>query len=210
MNDETLDVAVLLYDDVELLDIAGPLEVLAVANRLHLRGSSTGPLFNVTTVADTAGRPVRTRASLDVVAGAGYDEAQNVDIVLVPGGVTGAAENDDDLLGWLRSTANSARISASICNGALLMDRAGLFADGDSVTTHWEDAALLKRRRPALQVDASLPWIDLGRIITSAGISAGIDMSLYLVSRVGGHELGQRTAKQMVYPWRESTASLSG
>lgn len=205
MTDHTLQVAMLLYDDVELLDVSGPLEVLSVANRLHLRASSTAPLFEITTVADRA-RPVRTRGVLTVVAGAGYDDVTSADVVLVPGGVTGAAETDERLLDWLRSTAKTARICASICNGALLLVRAGLLADGDRVTTHWEDAPLLRLRQPTLDVDETKPWIDIGRVITSAGISAGIDMTLHLVSRVGGYELASRTARQMVYPWRESTA----
>lgn len=206
MHDRSVQVAMLLYDDVELLDVSGPLEVLSVANRLHLRTSSTAPLFRITTVADRA-RQIRTRGVLTVLAGAGFDDVTSADVVLVPGGVTGAAETDERLLDWLRSTAKTARICASICNGALLLARAGLLADGDRVTTHWEDASLLRLVQPMVDVDETKPWIDIGRIITSAGISAGIDMTLHLVSRVGNYELARSTARQMVYPWRESAAA---
>lgn len=205
MRDDPLHVAMLLYDDVELLDVCGPLEVLTVANRLHVRTSSTAPLFEIATVADRAG-PVRTRGALTVLAGAAFEDVHSADIVLVPGGVTEAAETDERLVDWLRSTAQAARICASICNGALLLGRAGLLVDGDRVTTHWEDAPLLRLRHPELDVDETKPWIDIGRTVTSAGISAGIDMTLHLVSRVGGVELARSTARQMVYPWRESAS----
>ena len=108
-----------------------------------------------------------------------------------------------DLTDWLRRAAPRARRTVAVCTGAFLLARAGLL-DGRRVTTHWEDLDDLRRLFPALVVESGEHWIDTGAIVTSAGISAGLDMSLHLVSRLASLELAERTARQMDYVWRRA------
>jgi transcriptional regulator GlxA family with amidase domain len=109
----------------------------------------------------------------------------------------------ESVIDWIAARARTAALTASVCTGAFLLARAGLL-DGRRVTTHWEDVGDLRRMFPALKVEEGPRWIDEGAIVTSAGISAGIDMSLHLVERRGGEALALRTARQMDYDWRRS------
>ena len=106
-----------------------------------------------------------------------------------------------DLTAWIAREAPKTTLTASVCTGAFLLAKAGLL-DGRRVTTHWEDVGDLRRLFPSLRVEEGPQWIDEGRIVTSAGISAGLDMSLHLVSRLASVELAERTARQMDYAWR--------
>ena len=96
-------------------------------------------------------------------------------------------------------------MTASVCTGAFLLAKAGLL-HGKTVTTHWDDLDDLHAQFPDLTVRGDTRWIDEGTIVTSAGISAGIDMSLHLVARLAGEELGVRTARQMDYAWHRAPA----
>jgi len=98
-------------------------------------------------------------------------------------------------------------VTASVCTGAFLLAQAGLL-EGKQATTHWEDLAGLRRLFPGVDVIEGRRWVDLGSIVTSAGISAGIDMSLHLVARLPGAEVARRTARQMQYDWWDDTQSL--
>jgi len=111
-----------------------------------------------------------------------------------------------ETLRWIARTAAEAKIVASVCTGAFLLAASGVVTN-DAVTTHWEDIAELRERFPSLDVREDVRWVDNGRIVTSAGISAGIDMSLHLVERLAGLELAERTARQMDYEWNRSNPS---
>ena len=104
------------------------------------------------------------------------------------------------IIDWIKSTSDAATITASVCTGAFLLAQAGVI-DSHNVTTHWEDIADLQRAFPALNVISGQRWVDEGSVVTSAGISAGIDMSLHLVARILGNELAQRTATQLEFDW---------
>ncbi len=110
-------------------------------------------------------------------------------------------ERNEKLINWLVEANRDAVVTASVCTGALLLATAGLL-DGREATSHWEDVDELERRLPQISVRRGLRWVDEGRIVTSAGISAGIDMSLHLVRRHEGEELAKATAHQMEYDWR--------
>ena len=105
------------------------------------------------------------------------------------------------MIDWIRESAPTARITASVCTGAFFLAKAGLLK-GREVTTHWEDADELQAAYPDLKVRKDRRWVDSGQIVTSGGISAGIDMSLHLIERLVGLDLAQRTARQMDYEWR--------
>jgi len=110
-------------------------------------------------------------------------------------------------LDWIARTATQAQITASVCTGAFLLAASGVVAT-EAVTTHWEDVDELRARFPHLTVRANRRWVDSGAVVTSAGISAGIDMCLHLVARLAGPTLAERTAHQMDYPWAGGTAPL--
>lgn len=124
----------------------------------------------------------------------------------MPGGVTTAIEADPAVLRFVAEAARSARTVASVCTGAFPLARAGLL-DGLPATTHWEDLAELRERFPAVRVVDDVRWTDTGRVATSAGVSAGIDLALHLVSREADEELAVATARQMDHPWRPAAAT---
>jgi transcriptional regulator GlxA family with amidase domain len=196
-------IGIYLFDEVEVLDFAGPFEVFSTASRVAARQKDGSPApFTVTLIADRP-RTVRARGGLPVVCAASIDEHPALDVLLVPGGEVSAELRRDSVIAWLRRTAPHVALTASVCTGAFLLAQAGLLA-GRRVTTHWEDLDELRRSFPDLTVEAGPPFIDQGEIVTSAGISAGLDMSLYLVARLASPELAERTARQMDYVWRRS------
>ncbi|MBT0960017.1 DJ-1/PfpI family protein [Denitromonas iodatirespirans] len=197
-----------LYDDVEVLDFAGPFEVFSTASRVALRRrpDAAAP-FRVVTIARHRA-PVRARAGLPVLPETTLADHPPLDALIVPGGDERAERGQADLRHWLRTQAAQVEVLASVCTGAFLLAGAGLL-DGRTVTTHWEDVAELAAAFPALTVADTGRWIDDGNIVSSAGISAGIDMSLHLVARWMGTELAMATARQMDYHWRDSPAEPS-
>jgi len=195
----------LMFDGVELLDFAGPYEVFTTANRMQRRmaaeqgQSDPGPPFELHT-ASPSGLPVEARAGLRLLPDHGLADAPEVDWLLVPGGVVERLLCDTAVLGVLANRGEKANCVASVCTGALVLAAAGLLKSARA-TTHWEDLAELAERHPDLEVIAGMRWVDNGKVVTSAGIAAGIDMSLHLVARHAGEELARRTARQMDTPW---------
>ena len=200
-----MNVGILIFDEVELLDMAGPYEVFTTAARVHGRSQPAGtpPLFNVFTLARSAA-PVQARAGLRLQPDRTLDDHPLLDCAIVPGGVVDAELGQAALMDWIRAQAQTpVRILASVCTGALLLAQAGVL-DGLEATTHWEDVDALRALRPGLRVLEGRRWVDGGRIVSSAGISAGIDMSLHLVERLHSRELALRTARQLEFDWTEA------
>ncbi|MFT3868609.1 MAG: DJ-1/PfpI family protein [Nibricoccus sp.] len=186
-------VAILIFDEVEVLDFAGPFEVFGVANEL-----SKGTAFNLVTAA-TSRATIRTVNGLKVLPDHTLEDCPAPDALIVPGGAgTRKLLNQPTLLEWLRIKARSAEIVASVCTGALLLGKIGLL-DGIRVTTHRQCLDELRAIAPAAIVDPSHRFHDNGKICTSAGISAGIDLSLHLVARLLGPEAAALTASYMEY-----------
>lgn len=200
----TRRIAILAFDEVEALDLAGPYEVFTTATRMQQRATpSAPPLFEVACVARTSAL-VRMRAGLSILPSFTFAEAPSPDVLIVPGGVIDTAMACVDTIGWIASASHKAELIASVCTGAFLLAQAQVVENGP-VTTHWEDIADLRQRFPKLDVQENMRWIDRGRIVTSAGITAGIDMSLHLVSRLAGEALALRTARQMDFAWTHPT-----
>ena len=198
-----IKVAIFIFPGVEVLDFAGPYEVFTTASRVHARMHPAAPQpFEVFTIAQDA-QPIKAQAGLAVLAD--YTSATHppIDLLIVPGGVVTEELNKPAIISWLAATAAQTQITASVCTGAFLLAKAGLL-NRKRVTTHWEDIADLRHDFPALQVIDSARWVDAGEIVTSGGISAGIDMSLHLVERLAGRELALKTARQMDYRWEEN------
>ncbi|MEV6618379.1 DJ-1/PfpI family protein [Streptomyces sp. NPDC051051] len=210
MNPDTiapLTFGMLIFDGVEVLDMGGPFEVFSTAGRLA-RTADDEPLLRVLTVAATD-QPVRCRGGLKVVADHTLDEDPPFDVLVIPGGVTTAAEADADVIDWLARRRRTSTLAFSICTGAFLLAATGAL-DGRPATTHWEDQEELARRRPDVRVRTDVRWVDDGDIVTSAGISAGIDASLHLVGRLFDERLARRTALQMEYAWAAERIAEAG
>ena len=196
----TLKVAILAFDEVEALDFAGPYEVFTTASRMALRErpSDAAP-FEVVSVARHR-EPVRARAGLTLLPDHGFADAPPVDVLIVPGGIVDQPMRCPETLRWVAQASERAQLTASVCTGAFVLAASGVLNAGP-VTTHREDQADLALAFPALEVKAGVRWVDQGRIVTSGGISAGIDMSLHLVARLAGEALALRTARQMEFQW---------
>lgn len=196
-------VGIFVFDDVEVLDFAGPYEVFTTATRMHARARpGEPPLFDVFTIGQTKA-PLRARAGLSVFPDHDFATHPPLDVLIVPGGVVTAELAKPAVIAWIARTATRPEITASVCTGAFLLAQAGLLA-GRSATTHWEDIADLRAMFPDLHVIENQRWVDAGRIVTSGGISAGIDMSLHLVERLAGRALAERTARQLEFDWTEN------
>ena len=201
-------IGILVFDDVEVLDACGPYEVFTTAARVAVRRGDApeeAPPFQVLLVAADASRPVRARAGLRIGVDVALADAPALDLLLVPGGVTDAVEADADVVAWVRERAAVTPLVASVCTGAFVLAAAGVVVD-QTVTTHWEDVADLRRRWPALDVVEDRRWVRDGDTFTSAGISAGIDLALHLVEVRAGRELAEATARQLDYAWQENAA----
>ena len=202
----TRNVGIYIFDEVEVLDLGGPFEVFSTASRMksRLQPGATKP-FEVFTIAH-ATRSIRARGGLLVQPAFDLTNHPAPDLLIVPGGVVTAELQRVDVIEWIARTARAATITASVCTGAFLLGKAGLLRD-KTVTTHWEDIVDLRTMFPGLQVRGDKRWIDAGAVVTSAGISAGIDMSLHLVARLEGEELALRTARQMDYDWQRAPSA---
>lgn len=198
----TRTIGIYVYDDVEVLDFAGPYEVFTCATRVaaRLAPGAEAP-FRVRTIGAGVGM-LRARAGLSVLPEADFAGAGKIDVLIIPGGVVDAELAKAGVVAWIAATAAAAELTASVCTGAFLLARAGLL-DGREATTHWEDVDDLRAAFPLVKVKAERRWIDDGAIVTSGGISAGIDMSLHLVARLAGRDLALRTARQMEYDWNQ-------
>ena len=186
-------VAIFIFDEVEVLDFAGPYEVFAVT------GAQT-QAFDVFTVAETD-QPVRARNGLMVLPTHSFATAPRADIVVIPGGYgTRPLLQNEGVIAWVRKMDQEAQLTLSVCTGSLLLGRAGLL-DGLAATTHHLAFEELRKCAPKSEIREGARLVDNGRIVTSAGVSAGIDMSFHIVARELGQEAAQKIARYIEYPW---------
>jgi transcriptional regulator GlxA family with amidase domain len=190
----TREVLIVLFEGVQSLDVTGPLEVLVGANRW--RGTRGGHPFYRVRTASLGGVPVRASSGLGIAADADLGGEWPADLLLVPGG-EGAREPVDGLVGWLRERAPGTRQVISVCTGAFLLGEAGLLA-GRTVTTHWAYCEALARRFPDVNVLAEPIWMRDGNLVTSAGVTCGIDLALALVEEDLGREAALAVARHLV------------
>jgi transcriptional regulator GlxA family with amidase domain len=187
------NVAILIFDDVEVLDFTGPFEVFAKTDEIC--GYDT---FHTFTFAESPGS-VRARNGLKVVPDFTLENCPPPHVLVVPGGQgTRPLLNKPALLEWIRTKARTAELVMSVCTGALVLAKAGLL-DRLRITTHHLALDLLRELAPAATVDPSQRFHDNGKIITAAGISAGLDSSLHVVARLLGPAAAEATARQMEY-----------
>lgn len=201
--DKIRHVAILIFDDVEVLDFAGPFEVFGVAG--HPRNMKP---FHVYTVAERIGT-VSARNGLNINPTYSLRNCPQPDILLVPGGYGTRREmHNPAVIDWIREQYPRLELLLSVCTGSLLLAKAGLL-DGLSATTHYGAYDLLRELAPGATVCAGERWVDNGRIITSAGVSAGIDMSFYVVGKLLGAEIALETARYTEYEhWKPEGSEL--
>ncbi|WP_206612688.1 GlxA family transcriptional regulator [Paenirhodobacter populi] len=188
-------VEILAFPDVQLLDVAGPLQVFATAND-QLAQSGGAPAYAIRVVAAAA--RVRTTAGLDLAAEPFGPENAPLDTLVVAGGRgVNAAMESGELIGWIARRSGSARRIASVCSGAFLLARAGLL-DGRRAVTHWHRCAEFSRLFPTVRLDPDPIYVRDGAVWTSAGITAGIDLALALVEEDLGRALALAVARELV------------
>jgi putative intracellular protease/amidase len=193
------NVAILIFDGAELLDVTGPADVFV--------STAAGAAFRVYTVAASP-KPIRA-GGLTLTPEFTFADAPKPDIVVLPGGRYQEAINHDPTMGWVKKASAEAEITLSVCTGAFILARAGLL-DGLEANTHWFRLGELRKAAPQTRVLEKRRYVDNGKIITSAGVSAGIDAALHVVARLVGEPAARFTAeKALEYAWTHDPLASS-
>ncbi len=188
-------IAILIFDDVEVLDFCGPFEVFSIT-----KDNQEQKAFKVMIAAENEA-PVLTRNQLSINPHYTITNCPAPDILLIPGGPGTRREmGNDNLLNWIKSCSKQSKLTLSVCTGSLLLGKANLL-DGLEITTHHGALDLLKEVVPNAVIRKDKRIIDNGKFIVSGGISAGIDMSLYVVAKLLGKDVAMKTAEYMEYRW---------
>ncbi|HLI12512.1 MAG TPA: helix-turn-helix domain-containing protein [Alphaproteobacteria bacterium] len=193
-------VVTVAYDDALLLDVAGPLQAFATANDILAEETNSAAAYRLV-VASRRGGLVRAASGLSVMTTRLADLGRSrmpIDTLIIAGGPgVHAATADGPLVAWIARAAQKARRACSVCTGAFLLAATGLL-DGRRVATHWRSAARLQARHPALRVDPDPIYIREGKLWTSAGVTAGIDLALALIEADLGRRLAMEVARRLV------------
>ena len=198
-------VGILIFPEVEVLDFCGPFEVFSVTRLNEAKRREQPSPFRVLLIADTA-EPVSAAGGMRVLPDCTTIACPLLDILLIPGGWgTRDQMNVTRIIDWIRQRAKKVELLTSVCTGSLLLGQAGLL-DGHRATTHWDALATLRERFPKITVVNDQHVVEEGNILTSAGISAGIDLALRVVARCFGEPVARNTARHMEYPYPESNA----
>jgi transcriptional regulator GlxA family with amidase domain len=187
------NVAIFIFDDVEVLDFAGPYEVFAVTDELHDHS-----MFNVYTVAEKDSAVV-AKNNLSVNPTYVLGDSPAADILVIPGGSgTRPLLENGMVINWIKQSARSAKLVLSVCTGSLLLAKAGLL-DGLRATTHHTALETLSALAPQTEILDGTRFVDNGTVVTSAGVSTGIDMCLHVVEKTAGLDAARMAAANMEY-----------
>ena len=196
-------VGILIFPDVEVLDFTGPFEVFSVTRLDEKRRRDEPSPFEVKLVAEQ-GELIVASGGLRVIPDYDFDNCPSLDILVVPGGWGTRKEiNNDRLIDWIATRGNEVETLTSVCTGSLLLGRAGLL-EGLRATTHWRSLDWMRESFPTVTVESNLHVVEAGRVLSSAGISAGIDMALRVVARCYGEGVARATARHMEYPFLDN------
>ncbi|NUU63700.1 DJ-1/PfpI family protein [Paenibacillus agri] len=197
MNVKVRTVGIFLFDDVEVLDFAGPFEVFAVTVTQRSTPEAFAP-FSVTTVSEQGGM-VTARNGLKVTTDYSFSSAPSYDILVIPGGMGTRREvHNPNVISWIQEKFPEVELMTSVCTGSFLLAEAGILED-KAATTHWASIERMRETYPSVRVEENTKFVDAGKIVTSAGISAGIHMAFHVVQRLLGTDVAQNTAKHMEY-----------
>lgn len=199
-------VGILIFDDVEVLDFCGPFEVFSVARPVGSHDDEAR-LFDAVTVSETA-RTVSARHGLKVEPDYTIQNHPPLDILVVPGGRGTRKEmHNSALLAWIEAQDRRTELTTSVCTGAFLLAELGLLS-GKRATTHWGSVPFMRETYKDVTIEENVRFVDEGHVVTSAGISAGIDVSLHLVARLHGADVAAWTARRMEYRWETPSADI--
>lgn len=189
-------VAILVFNGMDIQDFAGPTDVFFYA------GASSGgkAIFRQVVVAKSMD-PITSQGFIKIAPNCTFADAPKPDILVVPGGDVNALRKDEETMKWIKNVGPDCEQVLSVCTGALVLQTAG-FLDGLKATTHWGSISRLREQAPSTTVLENVRYVDNGRIITSAGVSAGIDMSLHVVAKLLGFDTAETTARRMEYEWK--------
>ena len=201
-NQGPLTVGILIFEQVEVLDVAGPFEVFSVTRLNHEHRWEESSPFRVLLVSERMD-PVLAYGGLRLTPDVTTDNCPELDLLIVPGGWGTRMEvRNNNLLKWIAVRAAKTRLTASVCTGSSLLGKAGLL-DGHEATTHWRAFDFLRESAPRARIREDVRFTLVEPIFTSAGVSAGIDLALRIVNHFFGIEIAQATARQMEYPYPE-------
>lgn len=198
-------VGILIFPEVEVLDFTGPFEVFSVTCLNEEKRREEPSPFELLLVAEEEG-PVVASGGLRVLPDCTVEDCPPLDILVVPGGWGTRKEiNNNHLINWIAARGKEVETLTSVCTGSMLLGRAGLL-DGRHATTHWRVLDWMRESFPNVTVEEKLHVVEEDHVLTSAGISAGIDMALRVVARYFGEPIARTTARYMEYPFPESNA----
>jgi transcriptional regulator GlxA family with amidase domain len=195
-----LIVGILIFDDVEILDVAGPFEVFAVTRLNDEQRLQQSSPFKVYLISET-NKQITAIGGLRLTPDVTITECPNLDLLIIPGGWGTRKESKNRILvNWIGNQFTNDRLIASVCTGSSLLGKAGLL-DGRDATTHWRAFDFLQESAPKARILKNVRFTLIEPIFTSAGVSAGIDLALRIVSHFFGTNIGQATASHMEYPY---------
>ncbi len=196
MTDQPLILGAVLYEGFELLDMFGPLEMFTAVAPEVLQVVMIAEKKGAVKAGSMANSPMPT-----CIADYGFDDAPDLDLILVPGGIGTFAELENDkMLSFLRDRAEKAQITASVCSGSALLAKAGLL-DGHRATSNKMFFNLAVTQSDKVAWIEAARWVEDGKFVTSSGVSAGIDMALAIIARLFGNEAAETIAKGAEYIW---------
>jgi transcriptional regulator GlxA family with amidase domain len=196
-------IGIVLFENIEVLDFCGPFEVFSVTRLNEEKRREEPSPFDVLLVAEHP-EPVTATGNMKVIPHYTFESCPRLDILVVPGGWGTRKElNNPVMLEWLRARAAEVETLTSVCTGSMLLGFAGLL-DGRRATTHWRSLGWMRDSFPSVTVESAKHVVEDGRVLTSAGISAGIDMALKVVARYCGEDIARATARHMEYPYPDS------
>lgn len=187
VRNERTQVAILIFEGVQIIDFSAPYEVFGQAH------------FDVVTVAEQK-KPITTSMNLTVVPEHDFSSVPQPDILVVPGGDVDGPVNSAPTIQWIKKSSSGAKYVLSVCNGAFILAKSGLL-DGLSATTFYRLIDQLAQEAPKTKVVRDKRFVDNGKIITTAGLTSGMDGSLHVISKILGKGQAQRTALHLEYNW---------
>src|SRR5215813_6029266 len=195
-------VGIVVFDDVEVLDVCGPFEVFSVTRLDESRRREEPSPFEVLLLGERPGTVVAS-GGLKLAPDVTLADCPPLDVLVLPGGWgTRQQIHNSSLLAWIGERGRRVPVLTSVCTGAMLLGHAGLL-DGRRATTHWRSLDWMRDSFPRVTVEDALRVVEDGNVLTSAGISAGIDMALRVVARYHGEPVARATARHMEYPYPE-------
>ncbi|TVP39104.1 Transcriptional regulator containing an amidase domain and an AraC-type DNA-binding HTH domain [Candidatus Nitrosocosmicus arcticus] len=199
-NSSVKTVGILIFNDVEVLDVAGPFEVFSMTRLDEDKRYETTSPFRVVLLSEKK-TPVIAIGGLKLIPDFTFDDCPDLDLFVIPGGWGTRREvNNSVLIQEISKLSAKSNLTASVCTGSSLIGRAGLL-DGKKATTHWRAYNFLRESAPKAQIQKNVVFTIEGPIFTSAGVASGIRLSLYLVSHFFGTHVGKETARFLEFPY---------